>query len=119
MNLVNRYCIACGLVILILASASIALYQRYRYLSSLHKAAVYSSSEAAYAERAVALWSRFNGEPQEQIKKSRLPVAIKFDSKTCIQLKTIPGQLGGIGGNPVYCFDNESEKLVYKSETVD
>tara|TARA_B100000378_G_C18010166_1_gene400321 strand:- start:427 stop:735 length:309 start_codon:yes stop_codon:yes gene_type:complete len=98
---------------------SFKLYQQYDYHSTRNEVAVYRSSESAFAGKAIELWSQFNGEPREQIESSRMPVAIRFNDRTCVQLKTIPGSRGGLGGNPIYCFDNERNRLVYKEESVD
>ena len=113
------FIIVLGIVAVGMTLLSFTLYQRSDYLSTRNQAAVYSSSEAAFAGKAIELWSQFNGEPRNNIEGSRLPVAIRFDDRTCVQLKTIPGSRGGLGGNPIYCFDNERNKLVYKNEAVD
>lgn len=119
MRTMKRYPVALGLVVIGMALLSMALYHRYSYHSARNEAAVYRSSEAIFASRAIELWSQFNGEPRKQIEDSRMPVAIRFDDRTCVQLKTVPGNRGGLGGNPIYCFDNQTNELVYKDEDVD
>lgn len=119
MQTTRSYAIALGIVAVGMALLSFTLYQRSDHHSTRNEAAVYRSSESAFASKAIELWSQFNGEPREQIESSRMPVAIRFNDRTCVQLKTIPGSRGGLGGNPIYCFDNERNRLVYKEESVD
>lgn len=115
----NIFVIASTFLCLMLTVTAILLWQKAEYLSAKNSAAAYETGENILADRAIFLWSKFNGEPADIIKKSRMAVVIGLEDRTCVQLKTIPGERGGLGGNPVYCFENESGQVVYKDEAVD
>ncbi len=110
-------------VLSILASvfgiAAIVLYDQREYQSARLAAAAYPSTEEGFVDQAIDRWSAFNREPREEIQRARLPVVIAFDLRTCVQLKTIPGRHGGLGGSPIYCFDNQTGELVYEQTAVD
>jgi hypothetical protein len=52
------------------------------------------------------------GLPREDVVRTRIPVAAKSDTGTCVNL-ILPA--GAIGFIPIYCFD-ESNRLVYQGK---
>ena len=69
-----------------------------------------------FIDQAVAMWSKFTGEPITQAMKSRYPQVIALGPEVCVSLSLERGSLGGI---PAYCFDETSGHVTRKFENVE
>ena len=74
------------------------------------------SMDAAYIAKAGALWATKVRETQQIAMKNRYAISMHFPSKICVQLTL---NRGSVGGNPVYCFERETLRVLEKYDEVE
>lgn len=76
----------------------------------------YYESDQDYITEAINLWATKNRENHVAAVKNRYPVSVHFRDTVCIELRL---KLGSVGGNPTYCFNRKTLRLVYKYDEVE
>lgn len=105
--------IALLLVTLVSLSANVRQHQTIKRLE-LRPASV--ESDVPYIRRAATYWAQKNGITSDRAMIDRYGKAIYFSGQACVSLEL---EAGGVGGVPVYCFDEQNGKLISRYDEVE
>lgn len=96
--------------LLLLAGWQASQLTRYRQQPYLYP------GDELYVKRAAALWARKVGEDATSVMKDRYAIAVHLGGMTCVQLSL---KVGSAGGNPSYCFNDETGLLMNRYDNVE
>lgn len=100
-------------IIISLAVANIRVREENEELRSRPPS---SSIDGKFIEAAAKLWAVKTHTPPEQALKDRYARVMRIGDAVCVSIEV---ETGGVGGVPVYCFDEASTKIKLKYDDVE
>ena len=73
-------------------------------------------SDEPFIKQAARFWAAKNKTTADQILEHEYGKVIYFPRWACVSLQI---EVGGVGGTPVYCFDRQTGKLVWRFDDVE
>jgi hypothetical protein len=67
-----------------------------------------------FLQKSVRLWSSYSKEPYRHIVDTSYPNIVDTGKETCVSIEPF-----GLGGEPVYCFDNKTKKTTLVRQEVE
>lgn len=104
-----------GLALVALISVAINLWQ-HDMIQSLRLRPASVPSDEPYIQKAATLWGQKNGTTASKAMTNRYGKVIFFSRQACVSLEL---EAGGVGGVPVYCFDERSGRLKERHDKVE
>jgi hypothetical protein len=107
--------IAFGLTLATLLSVAINIWQQTLIRDLQLKPASVKSDEP-YIQKAAFYWSQKTGTTPGKAMVDRYAKVMFFDGRVCASIEV---EAGGVGGVPVYCFDERSGRLLARYDDVE
>lgn len=107
--------ITIALALLLLVSA-VANLRQNQLISSLKLQPASVASDQPYIKKAAAYWGQKSGSTADKAMIDRYGKVIFLAGKVCVSLEI---ESGGVGGVPVYCFDERSGQLKDRYDDVE
>nr|PZN74764.1 MAG: hypothetical protein DIU57_18905 [Pseudomonadota bacterium] len=104
-----------GLALAALMSMVINVWQ-HKLISDLRLKPVSVQSDEPYIQKAATYWGRKTGTTTSRAMNDRYGKVIFFAGQACVSLEL---EAGGVGGVPVYCFDERSGQLTGRYDNVE
>jgi hypothetical protein len=103
------------LIIILLGSIILNVWQANK-LRDYEDRPYTDSFDHGFPRKAAQLWSQKSHEPFQEVISSRYPKVIYFDQNACVELSF---RRTTFGGSPVYCFDQNTAKLIARYDNVE
>jgi hypothetical protein len=107
--------IAFGLTLVTLLSVAINIWQ-HALIGELKLKPASVKSDEPYIQKAAVFWSQKTGTTPSKAMVDRYGKVIFFAGRVCVSVEV---EAGGVGGVPVYCFEERSGRLLARYDDVE
>jgi|GEM_PF-6997586 len=104
-----------SLALAVLISVIINIWQ-YTIISNFRLRPASVPSDQPYIKKAASYWGQKNGTTTSKAMAERYGKVIFFGGQVCVSLDL---DAGGVGGVPVYCFDEHTGQLKHRYDEVE
>lgn len=77
---------------------------------------MFDSNHRPYIDQAIELWALQNNSTRDRVMRGSYIVAMDFPEEICISIQM---NIGGFGGEPVYCFSQKTGALTRRYDDVE